>query len=120
MRWNRNPRIGMSTSQITYYPRRGFTLPLQGLFTYRIPQELNDCVGFGMRVVVPFGKSKLYSGLVMKVHENAPRQVNTKYVLDVIDKHSVVSERQIQLWQWIANYYMCSWRCERNRLCRST
>lgn len=92
----------------TYFADILLPLPLQGLFTYRIPQELGDSVDFGMRVVVPFGKSKLYSGLVMKVHENAPRQVNTKYVLDVIDKHSVVSERQIQLWQWIAKYYMCS------------
>ena len=63
----------------TYFADILLPLPLQGLFTYRIPQELNDCVGFGMRVVVPFGKSKLYSGLVMKVHENAPRQVNTKF-----------------------------------------
>ena len=92
----------------TYFADVLLPLPLQGLFTYRVPQELNDSVGFGMRVVVPFGKSKLYSALVLKVHENAPRQINTKYVLDVIDEHSVVSERQIQLWQWIAHYYMCS------------
>ena len=92
----------------TYFADVLLPLPLQGLFTYRIPQELNDSVGFGMRVVVPFGKSKLYSGLVLKVHENVPQQVNVKYVLDVIDEHSVVSERQIQLWQWIARYYMCS------------
>ena len=92
----------------TYFADVLLPLPLQGLFTYRIPQELNDHVGFGMRVVVPFGKSKLYSGLVLKVHENVPQQVNVKYVLDVIDEHSVVSEHQIQLWQWIANYYMCS------------
>lgn len=92
----------------TYFADVLLPLPLQGLFTYRIPQELNDSIGFGMRVVVPFGKSKLYSGLVLKVHENVPQQVNVKYVLDVIDEHSVVSERQIQLWQWIARYYMCS------------
>lgn len=92
----------------TYFADVLLPLPLQGLFTYRIPQELGNSVAFGMRVVVPFGKSKLYSGLVLKVHENAPRQINTKYVLDVIDEHAVVSERQVQLWQWIANYYMCS------------
>jgi primosomal protein N' (replication factor Y) len=92
----------------TYFADVLLPLPLQGLFTYRIPKELGNNVGFGMRVVVPFGKSKLYSALVLKVHENAPRQINVKYVLDVIDEHAVVSERQIQLWQWIARYYMCS------------
>ena len=83
-------------------------LPLQGLFTYRIPQEMGSTVTFGMRVVVPFGKSKLYSGLVLKVHETAPQKLNPRYVLDLIDEHPIVSTRQIRLWEWIARYYMCS------------
>lgn len=92
----------------TYFADILLPLPLQGLFTYRIPQELGDKLTFGMRVVVPFGKSKLYAGLVMRVHETAPQQVSVKYVLDVIDDNAIVSEQQIKLWQWIAKYYMCS------------
>lgn len=94
--------------QHTYFADILLPLPLQGLFTYRIPKEFENQVSFGIRVVVPFGKSKLYSGLVLKVHEVAPRQVNTKYILDIIDNQAIVSEQQIQLWKWIAKYYMCS------------
>lgn len=60
-----------------------------------------------MRVIVPFGRSKLYSALVVRVHKDTP-QVTPKYVLDIIDDKPVVSERQYRLWQWIAEYYMCT------------
>lgn len=82
-------------------------LPLPGLFTYRVPRDLEQWVAFGRRVIVPFGRSRLYSGLVVNVHSNAP-EVSTKYLMDVVDDQSIVSERQFQLWQWIADYYMCS------------
>ena len=83
-------------------------LPLKGTFTYRIPQQMNGRLIFGMRAVVPFGKNKLYSGLVVEVHQRVPHQIDVKYILDAIDEHPVVSERQFALWQWMANYYMCT------------
>ena len=82
-------------------------LPLPALFTYRVPYELDDAVCFGKRVIVPFGRSKLYAALVVRVHENAP-QVTAKYILDVVDDRPVISERQFQLWQWMADYYLCT------------
>ena len=83
-------------------------LPLKGTFTYRIPQAMNEQVKFGIRAVVPFGKNKLYSGLVLKVHQSVPQTVNIKYILDVIDDVPVISEPQLQLWQWMADYYLCT------------
>ena len=83
-------------------------LPLKGTFTYRIPQALNGKIFFGGRVVVPFGQKKLYSGLVVKVHQNVPQQMNVKYVLEIIDELPIISVQQFQLWQWIADYYMCT------------
>ncbi len=83
-------------------------LPLKGTFTYRIPQAMNERVKFGIRAVVPFGKNKLYSGLVLKVHQTVPQTVNIKYILDVIDDVPVISESQLQLWQWMADYYLCT------------
>ena len=83
-------------------------LPLKGTFTYRIPQALVGQVRFGIRVVVPFGTKKLYSGLVLKVHQTVPQTVNIKYILDVIDELPVISEPQLQLWQWMADYYLCT------------
>ncbi len=83
-------------------------LPIEARFTYRVPQVLNGKLAFGMRVIVPFGNNKLYAAIVEKVHENAPKQFTVKYVLDVIDDRPVVSEAQYRLWQWIADYYMCT------------
>lgn len=83
-------------------------LPLPELFTYRIPNEFDKKIDFGVRVVVPFGKSKLYSGIAIKVHSNVPQQINMKYVIDVIDNMPIISEQQFLLWKWIADYYMCS------------
>lgn len=91
----------------TYFVDVLLPLPLPSLFTYRVPYEMNDFVRFGVRVIVPFGRSKLYSALVVRVHEKAP-QVTTKYILDVVDDSPVISERQFQLWQWMANYYLCT------------
>ena len=83
-------------------------LPIEARFTYRVPQALNGKVAFGMRVIVPFGANKLYAAIVEKVHENAPKQFTVKYILDVIDDRPIISEAQIRLWQWIADYYMCT------------
>lgn len=92
----------------TYFADILLPLPLKGTFTYRIPQSLNGRLTFGIRVVVPFGKNKLYSGLVTNVHQNVPNQVNIKYVLDVVDEQPVISEKQFSLWKWISDYYMCT------------
>ena len=61
-------------------------LPIEARFTYRVPQVLNGRVAFGMRVIVPFGSNKLYAAIVEKVHEDVPKQVSVKYLLDVIDE----------------------------------
>ena len=94
--------------RLTYFADILLPLPLEATFTYRVPQDLEDRVVFGVRVIVPFGRSKLYSGLVTRVHTEAPNALSTKYILDVMDERPVISTRQFQLWQWMADYYMCS------------
>ena len=94
--------------RITYFADILLPLPLEATFTYRVPQELEGRVAFGMRVIVPFGRSKLYSGLVVRVHTEAPQEWATKYIVDVMDERPVVSERQFRLWQWMADYYLCT------------
>lgn len=81
-------------------------LPLEGLFTYSVPPSLEGAVRFGMRVVVPFGRSKTYMGVVARVHDVAPEGYDVKPVAQVPDKDEVVTEGQYRLWQWIADYYM--------------
>ncbi|MBI1837540.1 MAG: primosomal protein N' [Flavobacteriia bacterium] len=81
-------------------------VPVHQLFTYRIPFELNDVVFAGIRVVVPFGKAKLVTGIVIKVHEEIPTNYQAKYIEHVLDDTPIITKNQFQLWQWIADYYM--------------
>lgn len=80
-------------------------LPLEGLFTYAVPKEVEAQVRFGMRLVVPLGRSKTYVALAIKVHEEKP-SFYVKSVLEVMDDEPVLTESQFKLWKWIADYYM--------------
>ncbi len=80
-------------------------LPLEGLFTYAVPEEMEAQVRFGVRLVVPLGRSKTYVALAIKVHEEKP-SFNVKSVLEVMDDEPVLTASQFKLWKWIADYYM--------------
>ena len=77
-------------------------------YTYRVPVELNDRTKAGMRAIVQFGKNKLYSGIIQTVHTEAPLKYEAKYILDLVDDRPLVSAKQLELWQWISDYYMCT------------
>ncbi len=81
-------------------------IAIHQVYTYRIPFELNSNVFPGIRVIVPFGKSKLLTGIVTKVHETIPTVYQAKYIEHVLDESPIITSRQLQLWQWISNYYM--------------
>ncbi len=81
-------------------------VPVHQLFTYRIPFEMNDFIYAGIRVVVPFGKSKLLTGIVINVHENIPANYQAKYIEHVLDDSPIIKQEQFKLWQWISDYYM--------------
>ncbi|MDA8886705.1 primosomal protein N' [Bacteroidia bacterium] len=83
-------------------------LNLQNTFTYRVPYELNEEVIVGKRVSVPFGKNKVMAGLIYKIGETPPTLYQAKYILDIVDSEPIVSETQLELWTWIAHYYMSS------------
>ncbi|RYZ99005.1 MAG: primosomal protein N' [Sphingobacteriaceae bacterium] len=76
-------------------------------YTYRVPFEMNDAVAIGKRVVVQFGKSKLYTAIVNAIGEQAPEKYEAKYILEVLDDRPLITPNQLQLWAWIAEYYMC-------------
>lgn len=82
-------------------------LPVQGYFTYRVPFELNEVVAVGKRVVVQFGKKKVYTALVRRIHQTPPAAM-PKYIMDVIDVVPVVNEKQFTFWEWMAAYYCCT------------
>jgi primosomal protein N' (replication factor Y) (superfamily II helicase) len=76
-------------------------------YTYSVPDELVPLLQAGMRVEVQFGKSKLYSGLVARVHQETPNY-RVKPILAILDEMAVVSPQQLQLWAWMADYYCCT------------
>lgn len=82
-------------------------LPLDSLFTYSVPDSLAGRVGQGIRVLVPFGKSKTYMGLVVRTHNNKP-DFNVKDISTVMDDAPVVNAVQLELWRWMADYYLSS------------
>lgn len=80
-------------------------LPLEGVFTYSVPDGMTAAVKPGMRVVVPFGRSKKYIGVVLRTHGEEP-SFDVKDILSLPDPHPIVTGLQLRLWQWIADYYM--------------
>jgi len=77
-------------------------------YTYRVPFELNEAVAVGKRVVVQFGKHKIYTALVKSIGKNPPEHYQAKYIIDVVDDYPVVTEKQFEFWNWITSYYLCN------------
>lgn len=90
----------------TYFVDVVIPIPVNREFTYRVPFELNEAIKPGIRVVVPFGKSKYYTAIVARIHENAPQKYQAKYIETVLDEQAIITKNQYQLWQWISAYYM--------------
>ncbi|MCQ2226816.1 MAG: primosomal protein N' [Bacteroidales bacterium] len=82
-------------------------VPLQQLFTYGIPDEMMDSIRIGSRVVVPFGRSKSYSGIVRHIHQDKP-DYELKEIQQVVDYEPIVTEDQLKVWDWMSQYYVCS------------
>ncbi len=82
-------------------------LSIAGQYTYSLPEEMAERVCMGCRVVVPFGRKKFYTGLVTRVHEEAPQAYETKDVSEVLDERPILLERQYAFWQWLSDYYLC-------------
>ena len=83
-------------------------IPLEKLFTYRVTPAEAAFLLPGMRVAVPFGKSKIYTALVHGVHTTPPEVYEAKEIHQILSEQPLVNPIQLQHWQWIASYYMCS------------
>ena len=83
-------------------------LSLAKTFTYSVSETEFHYIKKGMRVAVPFGKSKIYTALVIQIHQNKPELYEAKEIHQILDERPIVTEIQIAHWQWIASYYMCA------------
>ena len=78
------------------------------MFTYSITKAESEFLEVGMRVSVPFGKTKIHTGLVGAIHTNAPQIYEAKEIHQILDEKPIVTSKQLEFWQWISNYYMCT------------
>ncbi|MBR5476244.1 MAG: primosomal protein N' [Bacteroidaceae bacterium] len=83
-------------------------LPLASYYTYSVPQEYEGYIAIGCRVTVPLGKSKHYTALVARVHNEPPQGYEVKTITELLDETAIVLPSQMRLWEWISKYYMCS------------
>ncbi|MCT2560759.1 replication restart helicase PriA [Chryseobacterium herbae] len=82
-------------------------LNLKGSFTYKVPDELISDIQPGMRVLVPFGGKKIYTGIVFELHDNTPENFVAKEVISILDDQPILPEEQINFWNWLSDYYLC-------------
>lgn len=83
-------------------------LPLTGFFTYKVPDMMAEAIRPGCRVVVPFGRTKFYTGIVAGLTPRRPEGFETKEISQLLDSEPIVRHPQLKFWEWIADYYLCS------------
>ena len=83
-------------------------IPLQQLFTYKITEAEATFIEPGMRVAVPFGKSKIFTALVAAIHQTPPTAYKAKEIHQILEDKPLVTKKQLEHWKWISDYYMCS------------
>ena len=83
-------------------------LPIASQYTYSLPPEFEESVKEGCRVVVSFGRKKFYTAIVTKVHDAAPEGYETKDIEEVLDASPVLLPRQLEFWNWLSTYYLCT------------
>ena len=83
-------------------------IPIKKTYTYSVTEEEANFLQKGMRVAVSFGKSKMYSALVLNIHQTKPALYEAKEIHQILDETPLVNEKQLKHWQWISDYYICS------------
>lgn len=84
-------------------------LSLKNTYTYEVNDFDFELLKPGVRVFVPFGKSKIYTGIVFQTHVIKPELYEPKFILNIIDETPIVTDNQLKLWHWLSAYYMCSY-----------
>jgi len=93
---------------VHYYIDVILPIPLEKLFTYSITEAESTFLKVGMRVAVPFGKTKIYTAIVANIHNTKPLVYEAKEIHQILDETPVVLESQLKFWTWISSYYMCT------------
>lgn len=98
----------LSFSKYDTYADVILPLALAQSYTYRVSVDAVEKIKVGSRVIVPFQGNRLYTGIVERIHVNAPQNYTAKYILNVLDEEPILHLKQIELWHWMAKYYVCN------------
>lgn len=95
--------------EVTFFADLILPLPIPNLFTYRVPRAMTDGVKIGARVIVPFGKknSRVLTAIVARLHNTPPAKYQARYILELLDDYPLITGYQLELFRWMADYYMC-------------
>jgi len=96
------------TREDNLFARVILPLAVEGTFTYSVPDAFAELVSPGSRVLVSFGKKRIYTAVVKEVQTQIQVDFTPKPIMDVLDQDPLVGEKQLQLWDWMADYYMCT------------
>lgn len=100
--------INPITSSVLFFVDVILPIPLNQTFTYSINKDEAAFLKPGMRVALPFGKTKIYTAIVHQVHDLAPTGYETKSIDHILDQNPIITDIQLNHWKWMASYYMCS------------
>lgn len=99
--------FSLFTEEITVFVDVILPVPVPRLFTYRVPREYADRVQIGARVVVQFGKTKVVTAIIARIHTKPPEKYQARYLLELLDETPLVTRTQLALFEWMAEYYLC-------------
>jgi primosomal protein N' (replication factor Y) (superfamily II helicase) len=92
----------------TLFAELALPVPIPKLFTYRVPKDFNDKIKVGQRAIVQFGQKKILTGIIHTLHHQPPTEYEAKYILELLDESEVFTAQQFKLYQWMADYYLCT------------
>ncbi|MBC3785078.1 replication restart helicase PriA [Spirosoma utsteinense] len=95
--------------EVTFFADLILPIPVPRLFTYRVPREMAEVLKIGARVIVPFGKNngRVFTAVVARLHNSPPTNYQARYITEVLDEYPLVTGYQLELFRWMAEYYMC-------------
>jgi primosomal protein N' (replication factor Y) (superfamily II helicase) len=93
--------------EITYFADVIVPVPIPRYFSYRVPRHFVEELKIGSRVMIPFGKNRIVTGVVARIHETPPEKYQAKYILELLDTEPLITRNQLWLFDWVADYYMC-------------
>ena len=101
--------LSFEADEVTFFADLILPIPVPKLFTYRVPREMAEVLQIGARVIVPFGKNngRVFTAIVARLHNSPPAGYQARYITEVLDEYPLVTGYQLELFRWMADYYMC-------------